>query len=283
MTDTTQLTVDIDASFAGTGVIPSVEIDRIIALRNDAVTRFISSMAELENVRQLIKSASGLEHAYGFDAVVSSSLNQQTNPERVLRSITRFTDQKIWKRLMTDTGMYTFMSTKQRDEWEKQLESDACPAIALDNVMATFRHLHESKAETFETGVIDVFRALSWDYKTNNACRLGKKIIISGFLDTWRSGRPTFSASGQTRLDDLARPFWLLDGKNVPDHRQSEGRIFDDFYRINGAGELCDMEYFTVRAYLKGTGHITFKRPDLVDKLNDIVARHYPSALPPQV
>ncbi|WP_113772939.1 DUF4942 domain-containing protein, partial [Shigella boydii] len=29
----------------------------------------------------------------------------------------------------------------------------------------------------------------------------------------------------------------------------------------------------------EGSGHITFKRLDLVDKMNDIVAKHYPSAL----
>ncbi|ORS44681.1 hypothetical protein BIQ91_25150 [Escherichia coli] len=29
--------------------------------------------------------------------------------------------------------------------------------------------------------------------------------------------------------------------------------------------------------------HITFRRPDLVERLNDIIARHYPGALPPRV
>ncbi|EJL8870108.1 DUF4942 domain-containing protein, partial [Escherichia coli] len=33
----------------------------------------------------------------------------------------------------------------------------------------------------------------------------------------------------------------------------------------------------------KGTVHIVFKRPDLVEKLNDIIARNYPGALPPRV
>ncbi|EFG4350279.1 DUF4942 domain-containing protein, partial [Escherichia coli] len=39
----------------------------------------------------------------------------------------------------------------------------------------------------------------------------------------------------------------------------------------------------TVRGYQKGTVHIVFKCPDLVEKLNDIIARHYPGALPPRV
>ena len=33
----------------------------------------------------------------------------------------------------------------------------------------------------------------------------------------------------------------------------------------------------------KGSGHVLFKRPDLVEKVNDIIARHYPGALPPVV
>ena len=35
-----------------------------------------------------------------------------------------------------------------------------------------------------------------------------------------------------------------------------------------------------VRGYRKGTVHITFRRPDLVEQLNNIIARHYPDALP---
>jgi len=48
-------------------------------------------------------------------------------------------------------------------------------------------------------------------------------------------------------------------------------------------GEVFTCEYFTIRAYKKGSAHITFTRPDLVEKVNDIIARHYPGALPPKV
>lgn len=283
MTDAISLITEPDISQTAGELIPSVAIDRIIAMRNEAINHFMLALKELEASKELIKRAASGDYLYGFTQVVTDSLNWSEKPERAIRQISRLADHKIWKQLMNDTGMYTFMSKKQRDEWERQLESDDCPEVTLDNVMATFRHLHENKADTFEKGVIDVFRALSWDYKTNNPCRMGKKIIVSSFLDTWRIGKPTFSSSGQSRLDDLARPFWLLDGKNIPDHRESEGSAFDRFYQQNGAGALCEMEYFSVRAFLKGTAHITFKRPDLVDKLNDIIARHYPAALPPRV
>jgi hypothetical protein len=83
----------------------------------------------------------------------------------------------------------------------------------------------------------------------------------------------------QNRIDDLARPFWLLDGKTIPDNRVSEGANLSAFISQGGAasvGEVFTCEYFTVRTYKKGSAHVTFTRPDLVEKVNDIIARHYP-------
>ncbi|EFH2976473.1 DUF4942 domain-containing protein, partial [Escherichia coli] len=57
----------------------------------------------------------------------------------------------------------------------------------------------------------------------------------------------------------------------------------DFIRREDNIGQLYEGEYFTIRAFLKGTVHIMFRRPDLVDRLNDIIARHFPEALPPRV
>ncbi|AUU92839.1 DUF4942 domain-containing protein [Enterobacteriaceae bacterium A-F18] len=37
---------------------------------------------------------------------------------------------------------------------------------------------------------------------------------------------------------------------------------------------------FRIKYFQNVSGHIIFKRPDLVDKMNEILARYYPSALP---
>ncbi|WP_281612032.1 DUF4942 domain-containing protein, partial [Escherichia coli] len=92
------------------------------------------------------------------------------------------------------------MSSCQRDEWNSQLMSDTCPEITLDNVLATFRHLNASKMQTFEQGLIDVYRKLSWDYRTNNPCHLGKRIIIENLLYRWSNGRVTLDCSGREAL-----------------------------------------------------------------------------------
>lgn len=95
--------------------------------------------------------------------------------------------------------------------------SDDCPEISLENVLAAFRQLNTVKGATFEQGVIDVFRNLSWGYKTNNPRFLGKRLIIDGVLDHHRGMYFSVRTYAQSRINDLARPLWLLDGKNVPD------------------------------------------------------------------
>jgi hypothetical protein len=39
-------------------------------------------------------------------------------------------------------------------------------------------------------------------------------------------------------------------------------------------------DYLAIRTFKNGNGHVMFKRPDLVDAMNRIIAKHYPGALP---
>ena len=283
------VTVDLQPHSGAGEVIPSVPVERIVAQRERGVTAFMEAIERLREAQKMLFEASGRGWISGMTEIIERSLSSDRSATReaaLKRSVFRYADRDIWTRLMNDTGMFTLMSEAQRKEWDVQLYSDNCPEITLDNVIATFRQLNASKGETFEQGVIDVFRNLSWDYKTHNPCLLGKRIIIDGVLDNHRGLYFSVRTYARNRINDLARPFWILDGKNVPDFRVSEGANLDAFISQGGAasvGEVFTCEYFTVRAYKKGSAHITFTRPDLVDRINDIIARHYPGALPPVV
>ncbi|MBC1052979.1 DUF4942 domain-containing protein, partial [Escherichia coli] len=43
--------------------------------------------------------------------------------------------------------------------------------------------------------------------------------------------------------------------------------------------ESYEDEMFSIRYFRKGSAHITFRKPELVDRLNDIIAEHYPDML----
>lgn len=283
------MTVDLNPHEGAGEVIPSVPVDRIVAQRNSGVTAILEGIELIRQGQAALADASGRSWFAGLAQIVENSLcsdRSETRNAAIRRSLCRHADRDVWQRLMNDTGMFTLMSEAQRKEWDAQLYSDDCPEITLDNVIATFRQLNASKGATFEKGVIDVFRNLSWDYKTHNPCLLGKRIIIDSVLDNHRGLYFSVRTYAQNRINDLARAFWVLDGKNVPDFRVSEGARLDEFISRGGAanvGAVFTCEYFTIRAYKKGSAHITFTRPDLVEKVNDIIARHYPGALPPVV
>ncbi|MGJ3289455.1 DUF4942 domain-containing protein [Klebsiella michiganensis] len=283
------ITVELQPHNSAGEVIPSLPVERIVAQRDSGVTMFLEAIERLREAQKMFFEASGRGWISGMTEIIERSLSADRSATReaaLKRSVHLYADRDIWTRLMNDTGMFTLMSEAQRKEWDAQLYSNDCPEITLDNVIATFRLLNASKGVTFEQGVIDVFRNLSWDYKTHNPCLLGKRIIIDGVLDNHRGLYFSVRTYAQNRIDDLARPFWILDGKNVPDNRISEGANFSAFISQGGAasvGAVFTCEYFSIRAYKKGSAHITFTRPDLVEKVNDIIARHYQGALPPVV
>ncbi|MCQ6968209.1 DUF4942 domain-containing protein [Escherichia coli] len=64
-----------------------------------------------------------------------------------------------------------------------------------------------------------------------------------------------------------------------PSDRADVTRRLSDHIHENRHSSRYEDEMFVIKYFQKGTAHIVFKRPELVDKLNDIIARHYPGAL----
>ncbi|AJI96646.1 methyltransferase domain protein [Yersinia ruckeri] len=47
----------------------------------------------------------------------------------------------------------------------------------------------------------------------------------------------------------------------------------------NPVKPVYDDELFSIRYFQKGTAHITFKRLELIEHMNDIIVKHYPGML----
>ncbi len=81
------------------------------------------------------------------------------------------------------------------------------------------------------------------------------------------------------QLADLERMLFLLDGKSIPDNRGDISTRLMEYIRDNPAKGVYKDEFFSIRYFQKGTAHITFKRPELIERMNDIIARHYTGML----
>ncbi|MEH5099303.1 DUF4942 domain-containing protein [Atlantibacter hermannii] len=263
-----------------TDVICSTSIERIVTGRNAALTRIESLISELDDISILTHDIGGgtvqewgTREGHRYDCWFTEK------PVKAMKAMTRNIDRRIWRDLMNKSGMLSLMDAQARDEWHKSLEKDDIPAISEDNILSTFEQLHQSKGEVFERGVINVFKGLSWDYKTNNPCYFGKKIIVNNLVKYDKWGYSLSWGWRRDQLADLERMLFLLDGKTIPDNRHDVTIRLMDFIRDNPGQQVFEDDLFTICLFQKGSGHITFKRMDLVEKMNDIIAKHYPGML----
>lgn len=261
-------------------LIKSVSVDKIVAQRQDAITAFVSAIAVMRQAKLKIDQVIGKDSLHKISACFSTAMSNGVNDAARGEIIARQMDVCVWDILMNETDMYSIMSHKQRELWDKTLYSDSMPLATIDNIALTFAGLYKERETTYREGIVDVFRNLSWDYATNNPVKVGKKIIVNGFILNSGNYYLTGEKFSQ-KLNDLARAFYLFDRKPVPDFASSVALQLNDFYAANGFnGEAFEHEFFTIKYYKKGSAHITFKRPEVVDAMNDLIAEMYPDALP---
>jgi hypothetical protein len=264
-------------------LVQSVSIDNLLSQRQAMVERLQVAENAMLEVEELSRTAFGDDSAAPGLYCRRSNTSFPGNTNKLTARI----DAAAWAYLMSESGLYTFMDNKARSKWQEDIGRGSVPELTRENIKATFRALFETRGIMFERGVIDCFRALSWDYKTNSPCLFGKRIIVEYLLDSWGNHGCRYVTgpghSGCNKLDDLIRVMSVLDGKPEPDHRQG---TYHALRKVAGYNkpltkdpvEIAGM--ISVRCYKNGNGHVTFLRRDLVDKLNEIIAKHHPDALP---
>lgn len=134
------LTAELNTSANGGDIIPSVAIDLIIAQRTAGITAFMEGLAKLREAELLFAAAAEKDWFSGLDEIVATGrrCRKENEIEAVRRRVARSVDSSIWTRLMTQTGMFTFMSSEQHDKWTDQVYGEECPEVTLDNVIPRF-------------------------------------------------------------------------------------------------------------------------------------------------
>ncbi|UNK24204.1 DUF4942 domain-containing protein [Yersinia intermedia] len=263
-----------------TDVICSTSIERIITVRNTALVQIEALIHQLEDISAITNNiGGGMARDWAMRQDFRCGCWLMEKAETAMKVITCNLDRGIWQDLMKKSGMLSLMDAQARDQWYRNLEGDNIPAISEESIYSTFEQLHQSKGDVFERGVINVFKGLSWDFKTNSPCKFGKKIIVTGLVKCDRWGFGLNWGWQRDRLADLERMLMLLDGQPIPDSRADVTRRLGDYIHENQHSTRYEDEMFTIKFFQKGTAHITFKQHELVDKLNDIIAKHYPGML----
>lgn len=238
----------------------------------------------LEAYRQLWEAQKTLEAAFGshysdFSALPDRHQFYASNPEALTASVRERIRQNAWKSIIHRLGIKKVMSIKAAEELDRKLEeAKALPEIEMATVFATLQMLVQNADEYQKKAVMEVYDILrparsarEHHLKTNlkNArFALGKKVILSWYVEGSYSRVTPFRVNyhRENELRAVDRVFHLLDGAGIPEGYKSE--LIDAINTSpDGRG---DTAYFHFEAYLNRNLHLTFRRLDLVQKLNQL-------------
>lgn len=185
-------------------------------------------------------------------------------------------DRSVWSHLMSVGQFETLMDYTAREQFRKELWGDEPPAATVENCWATFSQLMEDSGTIFRRGIAVAFSKLDRRFRSHDGFKIGTRIVLTYFCN---DGRINYGAGAEERLRDVERAFRTLDG--VPHPERMEGIIGKANAAMTWTVKTCDVEddYFRLRCFKNGNAHLWFKRADLVEKVNKLLAQHYGAVL----
>ena len=185
-------------------------------------------------------------------------------------------DASMWRRAFDLTGFKQLMDAQAVAEFERSLKP--CPPEFTEaNIRSTFIELHGTAREMFRRGVVNVFRHLSDDYKTNSRepFRIGPKLVMTYMVQPcFGGGRQLHYGGAGDKLNDIDRVI-----RTVADMRFQAGTLPTLVNQALKAGRTHECDLYRAKGFKNGNLHFEFKRHDLLDLVNDQIAQHYGSAL----
>ena len=245
-------------------------------------SRALELYAETFDTLQRAASEHGAAVVKGWALAVALSTGRYQDSRQFAKSEDRETyldecrkqiDRAMWEHLIMSTGIERLMDKQEREAFRQQLADDPPPATA-DNILATFQRLAGDAGIIFQRGLAQAFSRLDRRFRSHDGFKIGSRIVFSG---AFSDGHWNYYTKKDEDLRDVERVFAVLDGQQHPDRGSGIiGTI--DAARPRAWGPQAfeaDGEYFKVRVFKNGNVHCWFKRDDLVEKVNQVLADFY--------
>ena len=193
------------------------------------------------------------------------------NQENAIKAL----NSAYWSKTLGLTDVLDCMPQKRRDEWNKSITEMTAPDFTEDAVRPTIASLLASRQQFFAERVDGIFRGLSGDHVTNVPEGFRKRMIIG-----WMLSYGSISSSKAGLINDLRCVIAKFMGRDEPKYNASQVAL-RQMYNKTGEWNTLDAGALRVRVYKKGTAHLEV-HPDISWRLNMVLARLYPSAIPAQ-
>lgn len=183
----------------------------------------------------------------------------------------------FWDLLLKESQMYTLMDRETKEKWTSAVFDHHCPEFTEDIIIPTVDDIYKQRKAMRQQAIIFIYKTLSWNYKSNLPEKFGKKIVFTHVSN----GHYLFQKQSNT-LDDIQREHLIFDGKPEADNNTKLSSLLykNVFCKYDKRTPyIYEDEYFVMKMYKNGNLHLIFKRPDIVEHLNKLLAEAMPDTL----
>lgn len=264
----------------GTGIMPRASVFQLEAARNAAIEDFGNAFDALQTAHRSLNMAAPTGASGNLPSLQGGRHDyvDLSTREKYLEFVTKGVDRSVWSHLIASTGLDRLMDRAERDAFRDALEKNPPPATA-ENCFATMERLLGESDLIFKRGIATAFSRLDRRFRSHDGFKVGARMVLS---HAFSEGSWNYYNKHDETLIDVERAFCQLDGKPQPERMGGIVGAVDEARRGLGWGNhafRAENDYFRVEAYKNGNAHLWFKRKDLVQRVNQLLADYYGAAV----
>jgi len=252
-------------------------VEQLIGHRDRAIDLYTRAAAMLADAKAAHVLACG-GNPYVDTAFLRESQYSLPQGDKMRTTAATAIDRDVWRHIMKATNLGSLMDAEAKKQFEDDLTKNP-PACTVDNIRATVEGMLGNADGIFRRGLVNAFRTLSREHKSNDGFKIGKRAIWHSGV-TYRDGLGFYlNHYREDEIRDVERCFHVLDNKPTPTHQEGIAATMRTIMRDSKDTNEATTDYMMARWHKNGTVHLTFARPDLVTRVNRLIAEHYGAAL----
>lgn len=266
-------------------------VDFIQAIVNRYKVEVESGIELIRTYRRMIpylRSSVNSDDKYARPLIcLTDGVGYGSTHEVTVNSYVKDVRRKYWQALLTNDKFIGKLTAKLQSEYRERVNGYADYDFSEFNIYTLLVEMNSQIKAGIEDEIMKMYDRLTEEHayypeckknrhlydgwKTNKAWKLSKKSIIPcyGVFSAY-DGKPRVYEALST-LSDIERILNFFDGNTTAEVNLSRQL---EMCFANGVTKNIDCKFFTVTFYKKGTVHITFTCPELIDRFNIYAAQN---------
>ena len=262
-------------------------MEKIVAQYNVELDAGLELIREYNALKPYILDSFDTENKYKSPSLTLCVGDPRGQNRGEVPSVNRYIEivrAKYWEALFTNKEFTGQLTSNLKDKYRKMVGKMQAYDFTLFNIQQVMAEMNAEMCKGIQDTIVDLFDKMTVDHywcpemqgnkhyfsgwATNKAHKINSKVIlpVSGSLaESITAKRMNNLRGAESVIADIEKVFEYLDG-NMTAHVDLHGVLENAFKEGNNRGIVC--KFFTVTLYKKGTMHIKFHSPELVERFN---------------